>query len=159
MYLIESNRWGTEAGIHFTQEQGTLLLTLLDCIVLFIMWQSQHVEGKVEGKAKASGTSSHSHKIEKGTRVDTRQSCLVLPPSPSHRSCPSTWTWCGGLTSLPAGTSRVLHSFWANPKDQLYQTHSACPILCCVQVVHCKPHLQQPWSHPAQLSSNFITKG
>lgn len=151
--MIESNRWGTEAGIHFTQEQGALLLTLLDCIVLSIVtWRSQH---GLEGKAKSSSTSSYSHKIQSCKSRASR----AAPPSPSLGCL------VGSLTSLPAGTAGVLPSAWASKKDLTPSTSPSSPMsrlgtpgLCAANST-----FQQPWSllcsEPAQLSPNLVTKG
>lgn len=129
--MIESNRWGTEARILFTQEQGALLLTLLDCIVLFIMWKSQH---GLEGKAKASSTSSDSHKIQ--SYRSSHQAELPGPPTlsfpwelPQHMCL----MWEASPPCLQARPG-VLHSVWVNPKDLLYQTGSTCPLLSHVQM-------------------------
>lgn len=73
--------------------------SVLDCLLPFIMWKSRH---GVQGKAKLSSTSSHSHKFE------SYKSCHWAeppgPPSlpfPSHGDCPGTRACCG-KPRLPA---------------------------------------------------------
>lgn len=76
IYLIESNKVGRWSWNPF---HTGALLTLLDCIVLFIMRKSQH---GLEGKAQPSSTSSYIHNIQSYSSRAGRAAWSSLPLLP-----------------------------------------------------------------------------